>query len=299
MPDEYTIDNMWTHNDDGAGLMYAEDGMVHIEKGFMEYERFVERLEFLQKKHDFTKLPVVMHFRITTHGGTKPENTHPFPITDSIGKLRKLKQTVPVGVAHNGIIDITPRKDISDTMEYIASQLAPLSRAVPEFYKNKDLMLMISNATESKLAFLTGKGDIYTIGNFVESKGIKYSNYTYSYGGWYRNGAFGCYSGFDNLNFGGMNSGNPDYWDSLDSGMTHIYRDIMWLDESKGEFVITPTNQWLEGDYGIDFSGNVFVYNQTYGCLVKCPNYNAYNSNGTPLRYNKKSKLITKECILV
>ena len=155
MPSAEKIENMWNRNSDGAGIMYAVDNKVHIEKGFMTYASFNAKLGELRGKFDLDKLPVVMHFRITTHGGTKPENCHPFPITDSVGMLRKLNQTAQIGVAHNGIIDIRPRKGISDTMEYIASQLAPLSKAVPNFYKNKHLMQMISNAIDSKMAFLT------------------------------------------------------------------------------------------------------------------------------------------------
>ena len=173
MPEDKILENMWNRNDDGAGFMYAVNGKVYIEKGFMKYKDLKTRLDQLGRKYNLRKLPMVMHFRITTHGGTKPENCHPFPISDSVGMLKKLKLTTSIGVAHNGIIPISPRKDISDTMEYIASQLAPLSKAVPMFYKDKNLMQMTANAIDSKMAFLTGDGKIYTIGDFIADKGIK------------------------------------------------------------------------------------------------------------------------------
>ena len=177
LPSEEILQNMWRVNSDGAGFMYAKDGVVHIEKGFMTYERFYSAIRKLDEEYGLKNLPLIMHFRITTHGGTKPENTHPFPITDSIGVLKKIKVTAKLGVAHNGIINIRPRDGISDTMEYIASQLAPLSRAMPKFYKNADLMEMVSNAINgSRMAFMNGSGEIYTIGNFVEEGGMRYSN---------------------------------------------------------------------------------------------------------------------------
>ena len=160
MPARNVIENMWMHNSDGAGIMYTNKGGVRIEKGFMTYDAFAKHLDELSKKIDLDKISVVMHFRITTHGGTKPENCHPFPVTDSIGMLKKLTCDTRLGVAHNGVIDITPRKDISDTMEYIASQLAPLYKGVPKFYENKHLMQMVSNAIDSKMAFLLPSGKI-------------------------------------------------------------------------------------------------------------------------------------------
>ena len=134
LPSEEILQNMWRANRDGAGFMYAKDGAVHIKKGFMTYESFIAEIRKLGSSGEMRNLPLIMHFRITTHGGTKPENTHPFPVTDSIGVLKKLNSTTKLGMAHNGIIDILPREGISDTMEYTASQLAPLSRALPKFY---------------------------------------------------------------------------------------------------------------------------------------------------------------------
>lgn len=199
MPNATTIENMWYVNSDGAGFMYAVDGKVHIEKGFMRLNDLTNRLKQLGKTHDLTALPIVMHFRITTHGGTKPENTHPFPISDNIGVLKKLHSTARIGVAHNGIIDITPRsKDISDTMEYIASQLAPLSKALPNFYENKYAMQMIDNAIGSKMAFLTGDGKLYTIGQFVDSDGVMYSNNSYRSDYWHSKYGLGKWGYWDN-----------------------------------------------------------------------------------------------------
>ena len=198
MPSRDTIRTMWDGNRDGAGLMYLDGGKVTIEKGFMTYKSFAKKLDQLEKRLDLTRTPVVMHFRITTHGGTKPENCHPFPITDSIGALKKLTSRTDVGVAHNGIIHIIPRSGISDTMEYIASQLAPLKRALPRFYENKNAMLLVKNAIDSKMAFLTKEGKIYTVGDFVTDKGVLYSNRSYIKSSpRYRDlGSWNCYADF-------------------------------------------------------------------------------------------------------
>ena len=284
LPDEKTLINMWYRNPDGAGFMFAKDGKVHIEKGFMEYQDFRDRLTMLDNMYKLKNLPLIMHFRITTHGGTKPENCHPFPVTDSIGMLKKLIVTTSLGVAHNGIIDIKPREGISDTMEYIATQLAPLHRGVPEFYKNKDLMKMVSNAIESKMAFLTGKGEIYTIGNFVEDNGMKYSNYSYM--------PYNCRDFASSY-------WSKDRWEMYGSSVWYSEMPLMWLDERKGEFATTEKgDQVLYGEFAIDKYGSVYEYDYDEEAFTLRKSYRAYNSNFMSLKYDEESDYISKELIV-
>lgn len=188
-PDDDRITTMWINNPDGAGFMYAKDGRVHIEKGFMELPHLLERLAKVRKDIDATETPFVLHFRITTHGGTKPANCHPFPISENVAVLQKLVMHTDMGVAHNGIIDIRPRADISDTMEYIVSQLAVIKSIDKRFLHKRKFMRLIENAIGSKMAFLTGDGEIKTIGRFeTAADGMRYSNTSYmpriSYSKW-------------------------------------------------------------------------------------------------------------------
>ena len=157
--------------------MWVENNRVRIHKGFMTLKDFNDFLEELGNRLNLKETPVVMHFRITTHGGTKPENCHPFPISDNVNTLKKLQFVTDIGVAHNGIIhSVTPRTGISDTMEYIASQLVYIKKSNQKFYKDKNMIQLIENAIGSKMAFLTASGEIYTIGHFEEENGILYSN---------------------------------------------------------------------------------------------------------------------------
>ena len=285
MPKDEYIENMWFRNPDGAGLMYMLNGRVHIAKGFMDFSSFKEELEELRAEHDLAKIPMVMHFRITTHGGTKPENCHPFPISDSVGMLSKLRQTTDIGVAHNGIIDITPRKGISDTMEYIISQLYPLSKACPKFYNDKWLMKMVSNAIDSKMAFLTSLGDIYTLGAFQEEDGIKYSNNSYKVPGYYRD-----------FKYGKSQYMLPDVWESEDTGLNRFYRDLMWLDD--GQYVMNAAGQIFDGDYAIDSGLAVYIYSYVYGGMIRLKSYSAFDMNGMRLKFDINSKLTCCEEIV-
>lgn len=283
MPTRDTIRNMWNVNSDGAGIMYVENNKVRIEKGFMKYKSFAKKLDELERRLDLTATPLVMHFRITTHGGTKPENTHPFPITDSIGALKKLKSYADVGVAHNGIItSVSPRKGISDTMEYIATQLAPLKRALPRFYTNKDAMLLVKNAIGSKMAFLTKEGKIYTIGDFIEDKGVLYSNGSYQKSYYhYRNlGGWNCYADWDKY----LDEA-PWGTDNVDDGDCEV---LQWLDE--GEFVRLPGGGLMENeDFLIDEINGVWRYDYQADAAVRVSGAMAYTANGTPKQYDYDS----------
>lgn len=284
MPSQQYIRNMFGYNDDGAGLMYAKDGKVYIEKGFMDEDLFLERLEELERSYNMTELPLVMHFRITTHGGTRPENCHPFPVTDSIGMLKKLRCKTNLAVAHNGIINVNPRsKDISDTMEYIAGQLAPLRRAVPEFYKNKDLLEMVSNAIDSKMVILNGKGEMVFIGNFENDGGVKYSNHSYMYDSSYRSFTYSY----------------DLYSDDIYSGIEYTTKSLMWLNESMGEYVKTSSGEIMQDDFAIDKNGVVYYFDPEVGMFERFPGATAHNFDGGILRFNKDSEYTIKELVLL
>ena len=256
MPAASTIEQMWCRNHDGAGFMYAYGGKVHIEKGFMKLGDLTNALKRVRSTVDLDSCAVVMHFRIATHGGVIPANTHPFPVTSSIGLLQKLTCSTSLGVAHNGIISsVTPRKGISDTMEYIASQLGPLYKGVPNFYENPHLMEMVSNAVDSRLAFLTGEGKLYTVGNFVEDEGIMYSNSSYKPYDF----TLSCYSTkWDSIADGHFNE--YDEWEP-----DFRYKDtrlLRWLWCEENTYAIDGHGVQLDefGDYAVDREGHLYEY---------------------------------------
>lgn len=285
MPSDTYIENMWCHNSDGAGVMYTKNGKVIIDKGYMSLEALKAALKKIAKEVDLTKEAMVLHFRIGTAGGNTPQNTHPFPVMDSIGALKKLKMSVPIGVAHNGIIPVTPRtKDISDTMEYVASQLAPLYRAVPKFYHDKNLMTLVKNAIKSKMAFLIGDGSIYTIGDFEEEEGgLLFSNHTYAYGyvPAYRN-SFGYYYGAEDKSW------NKYYGWGEDKDALIIMRPLMLLDD--GEYMVElDTGEFADtsmGLYFIDENGSCYMYDDAEEACLPLDTFTAFNAQGLSLKFD-------------
>ena len=306
MPTKETINNMWTRNPDGAGFMYAVDGKVKIRKGFMTLDALEEALAEAEKEVNLKDTGVVLHFRITTHGGTCPENTHPFAITDNVKRLQKTRITTDVGVAHNGIIDNTPRyKNISDTMEYIASVLAPLKRAHHDFYHDNNLLDLITNTISgSRMCFLNGDGEIVTVGNWVEDNGIKYSNSSYTSYTKYRH--YASYS----WSFDDEYDDVPWYDDKKTSKKSEkksskksdtkkkekgaklitrlTHKRLMFLFMSDYDAYVTDENNAaLMGDeYAIDKDGNVYLYDSMLDACTACESYNAWYSDGSRMQFN-------------
>jgi predicted glutamine amidotransferase len=242
MPATETIENMWHNNSDGAGIMYAKDGAVHIEKGFMKLKSFKTALKKLEKKVDVVNTPIVLHFRITTHGGTSPGNTHPFPVVEKLPLLQMTKSKAPLAVAHNGVIDVKPsQKDISDTMEYIISQLAPLYQLKKDFYRHEAGKKLVYNFIKSKMVFLDGEGRIETVGDFITGEdNLLYSNNSYKARTIYYKWDF-----WEDYSFRWYGSENGKY--------------LSWLTDDDG--YIVSNGEILEADcYLADKQGNLYRY---------------------------------------
>ena len=284
MPDDETIARMWYRNRDGAGIMYAKDGKVRIDKGFMSLDDLKAHLAKVSKTVNLDDTAVVMHFRITTHGGTCPENCHPFPITRSIKLLKTLHQSAPIGIAHNGIIPNHPRKGISDTMEYIASQLAPLYDMNRRFVRDKYAMELIENAIDSKMAFLTGSGEIYLVGDFIEDNGIKYSNTS-----------FKAYETTSKFFAGPYGSWDDVPFDCREKDLfTDSYEEIplMWCGYlPDGSYFRLEGDPDMFDDFDdlmIDEKGRAYTYEWDDQLAYPCPDIIVYDMNGNPAKFDEE-----------
>ena len=254
MWDDSIIKVMFKNNPDGAGFMYAKNGKVYINKGFMKVEHFLVAL----KKNDLTTYPVVLHFRIGTHGGNTKGNTHPFPLTCKIPLLQKTHVVTDVGIVHNGIINsIIPRKKISDTMEYIATVLYPLYMLRRGFYKTDFGKQVVSITAGSKLAFLDKMEEIHCVGDFIIEGDYTYSNGSYKAVTWMNKGR----NGFD------LYDGYADYYDEYDD------------DENTDKWLTSYDNPMI--DYGRWCStvpeGS---YTNIDGHLIEIPDGSVMNKEG-------------------
>jgi predicted glutamine amidotransferase len=182
LPPMDVFQNMAENNKNGNGFMYTKNGMIYIEKGFMSFDTYWRAIQDVAKEIDTTKETMVFHSRITTSGGSRPENTHPFPLTDSVERLQSLECMTNVAVAHNGTIDVDHPYDISDTMAYISTELAYIYKRIGDkIFKDKYILTAIKNRISSKLVILNSNGQYILIGDFINDKntGMIYSNDSY------------------------------------------------------------------------------------------------------------------------
>ena len=168
MPTKDILKTCYDNNPDGAGYMYSNDNNVVIKKGFMTFNAFYKSLKSTKKLWNNT--PFVIHFRISTQGGVNKQLTHPFPLSANMSDLKKLNNKSNIGIAHNGIIDLTSnyyKKDInhSDTMEFITDYLSLIIDNI-NYYKNSKTLKLIERLADSKLAILDRCGHCELIGNF-------------------------------------------------------------------------------------------------------------------------------------
>ena len=184
MPSNEIFTNCFNKNSDGAGFMFARKGVIQIRKGYMSIEDFlsaVEEAKLLEKE------AAVFHFRIGTQGGNIPENTHPFPVSSVMTRLKTLTASTDMGIAHNGIskhfsepFSYKTETDFSDTQKMITDFLA--IKSFRESLRKGDsatYALIERLESTSRFAILTsskldrlGKG-------WEEYKGAFYSNKSY------------------------------------------------------------------------------------------------------------------------
>ena len=184
-PNVTTIRRMFQNNPDGAGYMVARDGKVIISKGFMNVDEYIEAI---RAEHFTAKDPVVYHFRISTQAGVNPQMTHPFPLSNRIEHMKVLDVECPCGVAHNGVIRLTtdPRnREYSDTALFIANYLSLIIRE-PGDLKDERVLKLIHRLAGSKLAIMDGDGYIATVGEYINQKGLLFSNASFETDTYYR-----------------------------------------------------------------------------------------------------------------
>lgn len=171
LPSKSILENCFDSNPDGAGFMYAENGQVHISKGFMKLKTLSQALENVD-----LSLTMVIHFRIATAGGISQHNCHPFPLSDDVHNLKSLNIDSDIGIAHNGIISIQEEAKLSDTQTFIKNVLFPLKDQIDL----EPFQKMISmSANSGKFAIMKNNGNVILLGNFIKDEGIYYSNTSY------------------------------------------------------------------------------------------------------------------------
>lgn len=182
-PTEEILENCFESNPDGAGFMVATGKEVVIRKGFMDFKSFINALNKARKEFGDNKT-YVMHFRITTQAGVRPDCTHPYPISENMDDLRKLTFKCEVGIAHNGIISLTSQSHYdygeqtkgaityNDTMLFVTEYLSNMKKLKQNIIETL--------APGNRFAVLYKDGTCNVMGHgWINDNDIQYSNNTY------------------------------------------------------------------------------------------------------------------------
>lgn len=285
LPKKSILQNCYESNPDGAGIMYTKNNKVVIDKGYMTFNSLWKRLEKLQAEIDIKNTPIVLHFRIGTSGAFDKSNTHPFELTNQNNKLLKLKNSVNIGIAHNGII--TAYEDandftLNDTQLFIKKFLYPIYKLDNHFYRSKEIQEIIKNVTSSKFAFLTSQNELILIGDFIKENGIYYSNKTYkeSRKKYTKKKKSPIYYKYANYN---------DYIEEL----SPLEDDDVAMDEEGNYFINYDYRK--AGHLAIDTYSRLFLVDTTTESISLLSNYvDVYSIQELQQYYNKKEDISWK-----
>ena len=297
-PEENILQNCFENNDDGAGFMYTFNGEVHIHKGYETFEKFMAALN---KARAITgdKVPYVMHFRIATQGYERTM-THPFPLSSKMENLKRLHYKCSIGVAHNGILDITSdgAKTYSDTMKFITDYLSNIIQSY-DWHKNKRTKRLIEYLIDgSRLAILDSHSHCELMGKGWEvDKGIYYSNHSWSYKKYSYTGNSAGFSGSWNRAWWDYDDYDGLVWDKAKG--RYVQRNVPKSDEnkteaSKGDKNTDPwADPWIE--YYSQFTGKYYfddncpgVVDKDFSYCKKCANCNVCSEYGAHCAENAK-----------
>lgn len=136
--------------------------------GFATKDRIYKTLSFEDFKRELKTISVhetaILHFRYATHGSVKIENCHPFRDLES-----------GVSFAHNGILNIEPVDDMTDSETAFRTKIVPVIR---EYGIDSDEFIIANHSIigGSRFAYLDDEGNYKLYGQFVHYKGCWYSN---------------------------------------------------------------------------------------------------------------------------
>lgn len=140
--DRETFDRCWKKNNQGAGLAYSNGSEMVIVKELKSVDRFW-RL-YCKHRDANMDIPMLVHFRIRTHGKVDYVSTQPIQINKDLAYI------------HNGMIYKVPNSpDYSDTVMFKKEMLSTLPNG---FHLNKTILRFIEEFIgSSKLVFLDVK----------------------------------------------------------------------------------------------------------------------------------------------
>jgi hypothetical protein len=174
-----TFRRMWATNDDGFGMMYRSREGVGVVKGLLDMEEAWEQYAMLPEG-----VPHVLHFRLATHGGVRPELTHPFVVSEDSPLVQVGTFERPV-LAHNGVWSLHNLKQkelrlkgpVSDT-RVLAAWLGKLTKERPlREALSKHYYEIVSAGRVVVVDPATWR--MHLVGHWIREGSLLFSNYSF------------------------------------------------------------------------------------------------------------------------
>ena len=185
------IEDVYNKNKDGFGIMYAEDGKLHVYKCLPTSGK--DMYEFYMAHGQGRDC--IWHARMQTHGDIDLDNCHPYKVTDEIW------------LAHNGVLSTgnAADKSKSDTWHFIHNVLKPALSFDPDLMLDPSWQEMIGHIIGggNKFGLVRADGEMVIIN---ERSGVNFV------GAWLSNTyawsttKFGFRSSYQTQGYGGYSS---------------------------------------------------------------------------------------------
>lgn len=163
-PSVETVRTMCENNNDGFSLVVSNPlGKPSIYKT-LNQSKFIELYRKVLRDYDYRDTSMFIHTRIATHGTLKISNCHGWKSDGLI-------------FAHNGILSVKNRNDMTDSETYFRDIFIPAYRLGGWQYGLLTIQAIIGT---SKFVFMDDNGTIHHFGDYIQDLGgLLFSNTSY------------------------------------------------------------------------------------------------------------------------
>lgn len=157
------VENMANNNEHGFSVVVSQrNGKPKIMKTLNKAE-FLDTYKYILEHSNYKDTTLFIHARIATHGSKKVENCHGW-------------RSDGVVFAHNGILRIDNREDMTDSETFFRDIFIPAYRVGGWKLGERTIDAIIGT---SKFVFMDATGEIHHYGNYIEDDGLLFSNDSY------------------------------------------------------------------------------------------------------------------------
>lgn len=184
-PSYKRVRTMCENNNDGFAIVWHVKGEPVRNYRTLNEKKFLKKYNEITSTYKAKDVSLFIHARIKTHGTQKLENCHGW-IEDKIG----------LAFAHNGILSIKNRDDMTDSETFFRDIFAPVFEIGGWEAGERAIKACIGT---SKFCFMDMYGNIVHYGNYLKGDdGVLYSNDSYMEHSWSRYGVHGITSAYQN-----------------------------------------------------------------------------------------------------